>query len=114
MKGHTPGVSVLGSDEKCAEHRELRLRANDRFRDCRISTFDKQKLSENAEAVRCLNHRELLIGGRVLNSRRRWQALVFVRVGAAHLVCARTLATRLTDWCAYDDTSRGRKPHSGR
>ena len=52
MNGHTPGVSVLGSDEKRAENRELRLRADNAFLTCRSNRFDNRKLSENVEAIR--------------------------------------------------------------
>ena len=50
MNGHTPGVSVLGSNEKRAEYRELRLRADNGFL-TRSNRFDNRKLSENVEAI---------------------------------------------------------------
>jgi len=114
MNGHTPGVSVLGSDEKRAEYRELRLGADDRLRICRISTFDRRKLSENAGAIRCWNRHELLIRAGVFNSRRRWQALVFLRVDAAHLVCATTLVTRFNDRRTCDHTHSRRLANNAR
>ena len=114
VNGHTPGLSVLGSDKKRAEHRELRLSEDDRFRGSRISTFDGRKLNDYAVANRCRNSQEPLIGAGVFSGGNRRQALVFLRLAAARFICATTLMARFTYRRAYDGADRRWQTHSVR
>lgn len=108
MNGHTPGVSVLGSDEKRAKKRESRHGSERDFNariDGRVGRCLNGERSWNAGGT-CSD--VLLVGHRFRQRLSGWSSAL-VRCGAACLIRAATRHTWFLARSVFDDTRSGRQ-----